>query len=359
MNQDIVLSICIASYNRRDLVCEHVKKILRYEGNDIEVIVNDNASEDGTIEALEKLDDKRLRVYKNEINVGAGGNHTRTIMYATGKYVIIINERDWIEPEGIRSFIAIYKDCECDAIMAIGGGDKKLFKKNASRIEGRAFLICLFTHPGLRIIRKETYKELVEKVKEKEIKEYTDEWILDFVRQEISLLIYAKKWECFTQLVKQPKPNQLARIVQLRGESNAERLFFTHEGRIERFGKVIDNPYIRSEDRRMYIRGVYRCGVHCRLWRYYRERKNPERMACLMERYQWEPEQSVSWIKVAIRFYKGAIKILKEKKLYTRQLAKDMVVITVEEYIMLYLRNVIFIATSIKKTFFPKPWLKN
>ena len=68
--EDILLSICIPTYNRADIVYECVKECLKISGDDIEVVVNDNCSTDDTKGKLEKIVDKRFRYYRNNENIG-------------------------------------------------------------------------------------------------------------------------------------------------------------------------------------------------------------------------------------------------------------------------------------------------
>lgn len=346
MDNNIILSICISAYNRKDLVCKNVRKILRYRGDDIEVIVSDNASEDGTVEALKEIEDNRLKIYRNEINVGLGGNTLRLLTYAIGKYVMTINDRDWIEPSDIRTFVKTYRNRECDFILAAPNCSKNDFQKYEKSVDGRTFCLCRFCHPGWWIVRGTVYDELVAKAKKVEIGAYTGEWLNDIFYFRMALCLYAEKWEHFKTIVRQPKPEKLSRIVQLRGKSDAARLFFTPEGILMLFGGYIDNPYIRVGDVKRYVIGVYRDSAYCSLLQFYRKRIDPYTLA----RYHYEPEPSVCWIKHAIKFYKDAILILKEKGLCTYRLEIIFALITIKEYIRLCAERV----TLLKNGFFFK-----
>src|SRR6516225_9983152 len=48
------LSVVIPTWNRARLVCEAVESVLRQEGGDLEVIVVDDGSTDGTAQAIER-----------------------------------------------------------------------------------------------------------------------------------------------------------------------------------------------------------------------------------------------------------------------------------------------------------------
>ena len=109
-NNQIILSICIPTYNRGDMLYSLVESILEYDGNDIEVVVVDNASTDNTLLLLSKFNDKRLIVYQNDQNIGARKNWTLSLSKGTGKYLQVINDRDRICTKNIKKFIDVIKD---------------------------------------------------------------------------------------------------------------------------------------------------------------------------------------------------------------------------------------------------------
>ena len=87
----ITLSVCIPTYNR----CHSLKKQLDYFKDEnlsnVEVIVSDNCSTDGTIEffqSYEKYD--WLMVNINDTNIGADANINRLLELANGKYVLFL-----------------------------------------------------------------------------------------------------------------------------------------------------------------------------------------------------------------------------------------------------------------------------
>lgn len=97
----IELSICIPVYNGGTDLISCVSQILSYKGNNIEVVVSDNASEDGSIECLKKLEDDRLAIYVNEENIGPGPNWYRALMRGRGRYVMLLQDNDELVVENL------------------------------------------------------------------------------------------------------------------------------------------------------------------------------------------------------------------------------------------------------------------
>lgn len=60
MNSNMVLSICIPTYNRADVLLESIRNILSCEDDRFEIIVCDDSPNDVTIKELSKIEEKLL-----------------------------------------------------------------------------------------------------------------------------------------------------------------------------------------------------------------------------------------------------------------------------------------------------------
>jgi glycosyltransferase involved in cell wall biosynthesis len=99
--KDILLSFCIATHNKAEIVCKLANSILKCGREDIEVVVTDDASTDNTIELLSTISDERFVYCRNEYNVGAFANFVISLTNAKGKYAFYCNDRDHILHENI------------------------------------------------------------------------------------------------------------------------------------------------------------------------------------------------------------------------------------------------------------------
>lgn len=97
----VLVSFCIPTYNRAEIVRCCVTRILEYKGNEIEVVVVDNDSPDSTEETLGSINDQRLAYYKNEINLGAAANIVETIKRANGSWVFTLSDEDIVTKETV------------------------------------------------------------------------------------------------------------------------------------------------------------------------------------------------------------------------------------------------------------------
>jgi glycosyltransferase involved in cell wall biosynthesis len=101
MSQDLpALSIGLAVRNGRGTVERCVESILSQDFTDLELVICDNASDDGTIGALEDYAraDPRIRFSVNPANIGSNENMRRVLDLAHGTFFRWISADDWLEP---------------------------------------------------------------------------------------------------------------------------------------------------------------------------------------------------------------------------------------------------------------------
>lgn len=103
------LSITIPTYNRGDIVYKTVVDGLKFDCDELEIVVVDNNSTDNTKELLQKISDTRFRYYRNEQNIGGAANILFSITKARGKYALSMSDEDVICPESITEVINILK----------------------------------------------------------------------------------------------------------------------------------------------------------------------------------------------------------------------------------------------------------
>ncbi|MGY4502522.1 glycosyltransferase involved in cell wall biosynthesis [Bradyrhizobium sp. GM24.11] len=97
----LTISVYIPTHNRVDLLASAVKSVLGQQFTDLELIVVDDASTDGTASFLESItcDDKRVRALRNDRPRGAPGARNRAILEATGEFITGLDDDDTFEPQ--------------------------------------------------------------------------------------------------------------------------------------------------------------------------------------------------------------------------------------------------------------------
>lgn len=91
---DLKFSILIPSYNGEKIITEALKSILSQSFVDYEIIIQDDASTDKTVEVVSSIKDERIKVFINEKNLGYPGNLNRALEKATGEIIYLMGQDD-------------------------------------------------------------------------------------------------------------------------------------------------------------------------------------------------------------------------------------------------------------------------
>ncbi|MFN0118601.1 MAG: glycosyltransferase [Elusimicrobiota bacterium] len=88
------ISVVMTVYNGMPFLKESVQSILKQTFQDFEFIIVDNLSTDGSVEYLESIQDKRVRLFKNKENMGQTKALNFGILQATAPYVARMDADD-------------------------------------------------------------------------------------------------------------------------------------------------------------------------------------------------------------------------------------------------------------------------
>ena len=170
-----LVSVCIPAYNNEDTIEATVRSALNQTYENLEVIVVDDCSRDGTVKQVEAIQDSRLRLIRNEKNLGMGGNWNKAIFQARGEYVKLLCGDDILYPESIeKEAEALFQNPDVSLAMSdtrlinMQGGPIGSFKRFPvnGRMNGRklARISLLFNNffgaPCNNLFRKSTAESL-------------------------------------------------------------------------------------------------------------------------------------------------------------------------------------------------------
>ncbi len=149
----VLVSFCIPTFNRAELVKRCATKVLEIDSDRIEVLISDNASPDGTEEAVRSIGDPRISYHRNESNIGAVMNIVQTIKLAKGEWVFLLSDEDAVETRSMEKVLNDLSTKNRSGLAVIYGNVRKpdgtyyYSYKNAEYPKGdRAVLNAGFTH---------------------------------------------------------------------------------------------------------------------------------------------------------------------------------------------------------------------
>jgi glycosyltransferase involved in cell wall biosynthesis len=103
------ISICIPAYNAARTVAETLESVLKQDA-DLEIVVLDNASEDGTGDIVRSFSDHRITVHRNESVLPIGDNWNKLVGLSKGSLVKIVCADDLIASGSVAAQAEILAD---------------------------------------------------------------------------------------------------------------------------------------------------------------------------------------------------------------------------------------------------------
>ncbi len=103
----MTVSILIPVYNRKDIVARSIESALAQTYADIEIVVTDNCSSDGTFEALQGYSERGVRLFQTQENVGPLYNWINGLEKCRGEYVKVLWSDDTIAPTFVEECVNV------------------------------------------------------------------------------------------------------------------------------------------------------------------------------------------------------------------------------------------------------------
>ncbi|HEY3755206.1 MAG TPA: glycosyltransferase family 2 protein [Opitutaceae bacterium] len=114
------ISVLIPTFRYARFLSEAVDSILAQDERNFELLISDDASDDGTAEMLPELAkrDRRIRIWNQPRNLGMVVNWNFLLKEARGRYVQFVFGDDRLQsPHALRKMAAML-DCDADAVLA-------------------------------------------------------------------------------------------------------------------------------------------------------------------------------------------------------------------------------------------------
>lgn len=104
------VTVLIPVHNRARYIRDAIDSILAQSFADFELLIIDDASTDGSVDAVTSYRDRRLRLLCNETNLGIPGSRNRGIDEARGEFLAFLDSDDRARPERLARQVAFLRD---------------------------------------------------------------------------------------------------------------------------------------------------------------------------------------------------------------------------------------------------------
>ena len=122
-----LVSVCIPAYNSASYIRETIDSVLRQTYGNIELVICDDLSSDDTVDVVESIKDPRIRLIKNQNNLGMSGNWNNCLSHCCGEFIKLLCADDVLREDAIEK--------ETEALMShpsalLCCSDTQLFDQN-------------------------------------------------------------------------------------------------------------------------------------------------------------------------------------------------------------------------------------
>ena len=129
------VSVVIPMYNAAPFIERAVMSAVNQTYKNLEIIVVDNCSDDGSAEIVEKIGDSRIRLIRNETNIGFRGNVNKCMEVADGEYIKFLCADDTLMPDCVERCVVKAVNDKADLIYCnyevIDADDNKVYDKSS------------------------------------------------------------------------------------------------------------------------------------------------------------------------------------------------------------------------------------
>ncbi|HJQ92335.1 MAG TPA: glycosyltransferase family A protein [Acidimicrobiia bacterium] len=142
------VTVLMTAYNNAETVEAAINSVLASEGVTLQVVVVDDASTDDTLRVVSDIDDPRVTVVRNDVNVGPYVSRNVGLEHAIGDYIAIADADDWSHPQRLQFQTSILEGaphilaCTVGHIRVRPGGQVDL--ENHLRFVGDGPMTMLF-----------------------------------------------------------------------------------------------------------------------------------------------------------------------------------------------------------------------
>ena len=146
------VSVCIPAFQAKSHLQSTIDSVLAQSYPDLEIVVVDNNSSDGTRDILEAIDDDQVQIVRNATTLPIADNWNRAVRESNGEYVKLLCADDVLEPDCVASQVAVLEGSRDIAVVSArvnfidDNGSLLRRARGLGRIVGR--------HSGERVVRQ-------------------------------------------------------------------------------------------------------------------------------------------------------------------------------------------------------------
>jgi GT2 family glycosyltransferase len=109
--EDVVVDVVVVSFNTCELTLRCLSALLASSGVDPRIVVVDNGSSDGSVDAIERLaiGSNKIRLVRLGKNLGFGAANNRGMRLGSAEFIAFVNSDAFVERETLKCLVDYQK----------------------------------------------------------------------------------------------------------------------------------------------------------------------------------------------------------------------------------------------------------
>jgi glycosyltransferase involved in cell wall biosynthesis len=192
-----LVSVVIPAYNRAAVLGRAIDSVLQQSLGDLEIIVVDDGSSDGTAAQAARCDDPRLRVLRHDTNRGAAAARNTGIRAAAGGVIAFLDSDDEWLPEKLERQVAALQRAPEDVLMSTTGywmlreRSREIRERTPKNVKDWGAALrsgCVLSPGSTAMIRREAFA--IHGLFDEELRRLEDwDWLLRYVAKHDILVV--------------------------------------------------------------------------------------------------------------------------------------------------------------------------
>jgi len=105
LNKRPLFSVLMANYNNANYIKESIESVINQTYNNWELVIIDDCSTDNSLELLDKYEDKRIKIYHQNRNMGCGFSKHHAAKLANGEILAFLDPDDTLHKDALQIMV--------------------------------------------------------------------------------------------------------------------------------------------------------------------------------------------------------------------------------------------------------------
>lgn len=163
-----LVSVIMPAYNCETYIAKAMESVLKQSYLHWELLIADDASEDGTLEIVNSIRDSRIKKFHNSVNQGNVATRNHLFSQSSGEFITLLDADDWMAVNKIEAQLAAFemdrelKVCFTNYYEIYINGQQNIkhhFNRN-HYLAANNFENSFYSMPATIMLKREVYQEI-------------------------------------------------------------------------------------------------------------------------------------------------------------------------------------------------------